>query len=276
MADGVNRSVTERPIVGPTRGRSVLSRRRFLGVVGATAGTAVAGVALAESGLASAGATAATPAAAHQWAFMVDLRRCDGCQKCTQACQQEHYLAKEQTWIKVYTMTNTDGEQYFMPRLCMHCQNPPCLRVCPVGATFKNPEGVVLVDQTKCIGCRACMAACPYEARYFNWGPPPAAPKLASQPMPEFPVPQLQGTVGKCILCVHNTDVGKLPACVDACSMGALYIADLDADAAVNGLGETVKFSEFLQANDAIRYKEELGTQPRVYYILGHGQDLSF
>ena len=120
------------------------------------------------------------------------------------------------------------------------------------------------------------MAACPYEARYFNWGKPPAAPSTMVNPMPEFPVPQKQGTVGKCILCVHNTDVGKLPACVDACSMGALYIADMEADAAVNGLGETVKLSEFLQANDAIRYREELGTRPRVYYILGHGQNLSF
>lgn len=274
MADDVNRAAGEHPMLGPREGRRLLSRRRFLGVAGATAGAAVAGTALAES-LGSSGAQAAAPAA-HQWAFMVDLRRCDGCKNCTQACQQEHYLAKDQTWIKVYTMTSADGEQYFMPRLCMHCQNAPCLRVCPVGATFKNPEGVILVDQTKCIGCRACMAACPYEARYFNWGPPPAAPKLTTQPMPEFPVPQIEGTVGKCILCVHNTDVGKLPACVNACTMGALYIADLDADAAVNGLGETVQFSAFLQANDAVRYKEELGTQPRVYYIPGHGQDLSY
>ncbi len=94
--------------------------------------------------------------------------------------------------------------------------------------------------------------------------------------MPEFPVPQQKGTVGKCILCVHNTDVGKLPSCVDACDMGALYIADLEADVAVNGLNETVKLSKFLRDNDAIRYKEELGTGPRVYYIPGHSQDVTF
>jgi molybdopterin-containing oxidoreductase family iron-sulfur binding subunit len=93
--------------------------------------------------------------------------------------------------------------------------------------------------------------------------------------MPEFPVPQKQGTVGKCILCVHNTTVGKLPACVEGCPMGALYIADQVADVATNGQ-ETVKLSTFLRENDAVRFKEELGTRPRVYYILGHGQDYKY
>lgn len=255
--------------------RSFLSRRRFIKLAAITgAGGAVAGATAVSLG----GASAATqaPPAKHQWAMVVDLRRCDGCEKCTKACQKTHYLAKDQTWIKVYNMTSSDGQSYFMPRLCMHCENPPCLKVCPVGATFKSPEGVVLVDQQKCIGCRACMAACPYEARYFNWSAPPAVPSTLHNPMPEFPVPQQAGTVGKCIMCVHNTDVGKLPACVDVCSMGALYIGDLQADVAVNGLNETVKLSKFLRDNDAIRYKEELGTGPRVYYIPGHSQDVTF
>ena len=157
----------------------------------------------------------------------------------------------------------------------MHCENPPCEKVCPVNATFKNDQGVVLVDQKTCIGCRMCMAACPYEARYFNWSEPPAAPPEFHDPMPEFPVPQRQGTVGKCILCVHYEKTGQLPACVEGCPMGALYIADLEADVATNG-GETVKLSAFLKENDAIRFREELGTRPRVYYILGHGQDYTF
>ena len=255
--------------------RSSVSRRRFIKLAAiAGAGGAVAGTAAVTMG----GATAATPAppAKHQWAMVVDLRRCDGCEKCTTACQKMHYLAEDQTWIKVYDMKTADGQSYFMPRLCMHCENPPCQRVCPVGATFKNSEGVVLVDQKVCIGCRACMAACPYEARYFNWSQPPAVPSTLSNPMPEFPVPQQKGTVGKCILCVHNTDVGKLPACVEACSMGALYIGDIEADVAINGLNETVKLSKFVRDNDAVRYKEELGTRPRVYYILGHSQDLTY
>lgn len=210
-----------------------------------------------------------------RWAFVIDLRLCDGCDKCTEACQKAHYLAPDQKWINVYHMTGPSGRKYAMPRLCMHCENPPCLKVCPVGATFKNDEGVVLVDQNICIGCRMCMAACPYEARYFNWDEPPPAPNLLAQPMPEFPVPQKQGTVGKCILCVHNAMVGKLPACVEGCPMGALYIGDLEADIATNGQ-ETVTLSTFLKDNDAIRLKEELGTRPRVFYILGHGQDYTY
>lgn len=267
--EGQNANTTKAPA------RKSFSRRRFIKLAAVTgAGSAVAGTAAVNLGGAS--ASPQTPPAKHQWAMVVDLRRCDGCEKCTKACQKTHYLAEDQTWIKVYDMTGADGQSYFMPRLCMHCENPPCLRVCPVGATFKNPEGVVLVDQQKCIGCRACMAACPYEARYFNWGDPPPVPSTLNNPMPEFPVPQQKGTVGKCILCVHNTDVGKLPACVDACTMGALYIGDLETDVAVNGLNETVKLSKFLHDNDAVRYKEELGTRPRVYYILGHAQDVTF
>jgi dimethyl sulfoxide reductase iron-sulfur subunit len=211
-----------------------------------------------------------------QWAFLIDLRRCDGCEHCTTACQNAHYLPKEQTWIKVYKLTNAAGLSYAMPRLCMQCENPPCVRVCPVGATFRNSEGVTLVDQNVCIGCRTCMAACPYEARYFNWTEPRAVPaSLRQMPMPEFPVPQQKGTVGKCVLCVHNTREGKLPACVEGCPMEALYVADLTTDAATNGK-ETVKLSKYLRENDAVRFREELGTRPRVWYIAGHGQRLDF
>lgn len=248
------------------------TRRRFLKVLAsAGAGGLLGGALLAER----AGASSPADAAQHQWAFLIDLRRCDGCEKCTSACQETHYLTKEQTWIKVYKLTNSVGQTYAMPRLCMLCDNPPCVRVCPVHATYKTAEGVVLVDQNVCIGCRTCMAACPYEARYFNWSDPPAAPTLLQQPMPEFPVPQKKGTVGKCVLCVHNTQVGKLPACVEACTMEALYIADLSADVATNGR-ETVKLSTYLRENDAVRYREELGTRPRVWYVLGHGQNLDF
>jgi molybdopterin-containing oxidoreductase family iron-sulfur binding subunit len=256
--------------------RSPLSRRRLLQLAGtAAAGTALGGLTLV--GLSQADASAeAENDAEHQWAFVIDLRRCDGCEKCRKACQETHHLPEQQTWIKVYEQVSPTGQYYYMPRLCMHCAKPPCVRVCPVGATYANKEGVVLVNQNICIGCRACMAACPYEARYFNWEDPPKVPSLREQPMPEFPVPQQVGTVGKCILCVHYVDVGRLPACVEACTMGALYIADKKRDIAINSEGETLKLSKFLQDNDAVRFKEELGTEPRVYYILGHGQDLDF
>jgi molybdopterin-containing oxidoreductase family iron-sulfur binding subunit len=275
------------------------SRRRFLQALaagGATVGASVAAAALSSpttqsqdstpaeepqhaAGTAEAarsgGAAPSVPLSKRRWAFVVDLRLCDGCDKCTEACQKTHYLTPDQRWIDVYRMTSSSGQAYAMPRLCMHCENPPCEKVCPVGATYQNDEGIVLVDQKICIGCRMCMAACPYEARYFNWNEPPATPPELTQPMPEFPVPQKRGTVGKCILCVHYQETGQLPACVEGCPMGALYIGDLEADIATNG-EETVKLSSFLRENDAIRYKEELGTRPRVFYILGHGQDYTY
>ena len=250
------------------------SRRRFLRTLAvAGVGAGLGEILLAKLGEAS--PASVDPVAEHQWAFVIDLRRCDGCGGCTTACQKEHYLSKEQEWIKIYKITDPDGQDHFMPRLCMHCENAPCFRVCPVSATFMAADGVVLVDQNKCIGCRMCMAACPYEARYFNWSEPPPAPKGLMPTMPEYPVPQVKGTVGKCILCVHRTVVGKLPACVEGCPMKALYIADMKTDVATNGQ-ETVKLSQFLRDNDAIRYREELGTHPRVYYILGHAQNLNF
>lgn len=250
---------------------SGLTRRGLLKVL--AAGTALGGSLLAQRSIVD--ARSDSQPAGHQWAFVIDLRRCDACEACIKGCQKAHYLSRDQTWIKVYRMVGAAGQVYAMPRLCMQCENPPCVRVCPVGATYKNPGGVVLVDQNVCIGCRTCMATCPYEARYFNWAEPPVAPKLLQSPMPEFPVPQKRGTVGKCILCVHNAEMGKLPACVEACTMEALYIGDLKTDAATNGR-ETVKLSTFLRENDAIRFREELGTRPRVWYILGHGQDLDF
>jgi len=213
---------------------------------------------------------------ARQWAMVIDMRRCDGCKDCTTACQDEHELPKTFEWIKVFEVKDDHGQTYFMPRPCMQCENAPCLRVCPVAATYKDGEGVVLVDQERCIGCRMCMAACPYGARYFNYADPPAPSNPFAHPTPEYPVPQLKGTVGKCMFCVHNTADGKLPACVNACGMGALYIGDLVDDVATNSQGETVRLSTFLKENDAFRYKEELGTGPRVYYIAGHGQLLDY
>lgn len=212
---------------------------------------------------------------AHQWVFVMDLRYCDGCDECIKACQKMHYLPKEQTWIRVYEMEGAGGQKYFMPRTCQMCENPPCQRVCPVGATYTDAEGIVLVDQDKCIGCRICMAACPYEARYFNFEDLPPTPATLGPATPEHPVPQQKGTVGKCVFCVHNLRFGKIPYCIESCTMGALYVGDRVQDIATNG-AKTVKLSDFLKEHDAVRYKEELNTKPRVYYILGHGQNYTF
>ena len=222
--------------------RMLLSRLAKLGI--AATALAAGGVELVSyrDEAHSATKTAAGAKAKHAWCMVVDLRYCDGCESCTLACQERHQLTKDQTWLKVYTMTDA--------------------------------EGVTLVDQNVCIGCRACMAACPYEARYFNWSDPPQAKRLPMPPTPEFPVPQAKGTVGKCVLCVDRLTHGELPGCVAGCPMGVIYVGDLVTDVAVNGLGTTVRLSQFLKDNDAVRFKEELGTSPRVYYILGHGQSI--
>jgi len=245
-----------------------LSRREMLGVLG---GIGTGALAAGFAPIAFPEADAAEPGPKRQWAMVIDLRKCDGCKKCTEACQAEHELPASFEWIKVFQVKDAQGNEYNMPRPCFQCENAPCLRVCPVAATFQTGEGVVLVDQDRCIGCRMCMAACPYGARYFNYNEPPGHKHPFQHPTPEHPVPQQKGTVGKCMFCVHRTEDGKLPACVDACGMGALYIGDLVEDVATNGQ-ETVRLSQFIRENDAFRYKEELGTGPRVYYIAGHGQ----
>ena len=126
-----------------------VSRRRLLQGLGGLLAAAVGGVGLSRLGLPigrRAGAQGVRQESQRQWGFVVDLRRCDGCKYCTQACQDTHYLAEDQEWIKVYEVEDENQNKYFIPRLCMQCENPPCVKVCPVEATFKNPDGVVLVD----------------------------------------------------------------------------------------------------------------------------------
>ena len=247
-----------------------LTRRTLIGTLGGVGATAALAAGWVPVAFPKAVA-ADTKQKQRQWAMVIDLRKCDGCKKCTEACQETHHLPQSFEWIKVFEMKDKSGAHYFMPRPCMQCENAPCLRVCPVAATFKDGEGVILVDQERCIGCRMCMAACPYGARYFNYTDPPQSDNPFARPTPEFPVPQQKGTVGKCMFCVHRTDDGQLPACVEACGMQAIFIGDLEQDVATNG-HETVRLSQFIKDNDAFRYKEELGTGPRVYYIAGHGQ----
>lgn len=204
-----------------------------------------------------------------KWVMVIDLAKCDGCRECTKACNKMHFVPSFQEWIKVYEMTdNEETGPYFMPRPCMHCDNPPCVRACPVSATFKRTDGVVMMDQNRCIGCRNCMAQCPYSARFFNWGEPPhTAEELSQLYSMELNYPHRKGVVEKCTLCPHLLRKGKLPACAAVCPMGVIYFGDELEDAVTNSKGETIQFSKLIKKGASFRLMEELGTEPRIYYL---------
>ncbi len=213
-----------------------------------------------------------------QWTMIIDLRNCDGCQsngtppQCTTACIEGHYTPEPMEWIEVFEGDLTGGGTQFIPTPCQQCENPPCLKVCPVGATFSTPEGTVLIDQDRCIGCRICMAACPYDRRFFNWGDPPVPPEsLLADYSPDTQVPGQRGTVTKCDFCPDMVRDGTLPFCVQACPNDAIWYGDLEEDIATNGRS-IVRASSFLSEHDGYRLKEHLGTEPRVFYIPGHGE----
>ena len=214
-----------------------------------------------------------------RWAMIIDVKKCKegiekGCgKKCIKACHYLHNVPsipdkkKEIKWIwedefehAFPEQTNEYLEEIFKDIpflfLCNHCDNPPCVRVCPTKATFKNDEGIVMMDFHRCIGCRFCMAACPYGARSFNWvDPRPYIEKVN----PEYPT-RTKGVVEKCLFCYERLAQGKVPACVEACPEKALIFGDL-AD-------ENSEVSKILKEKVAIRRKAELGTNPSVFYLI--------
>jgi len=210
------------------------SRRSFLGAMATAAGISLApGVMLYAVGKSSAAQARPPDIAASsevRWGMLVDVERCNsGCDACVTACNTEHGLrghgrpATDAQWIRKVNISNPKtGNSKSLPVMCQHCEHPPCVDVCPTGASFKRADGIVLVNRHTCIGCRYCMMACPYKARSF-------VHETLEDQKPH--APRGKGTVESCTLCVHRIDEDKQPACVEACSDsggGAMLFGDLN------------------------------------------------
>ncbi len=246
------------------------TRRQFLG----TACKALtAGILIPSAGLTIFSRTSEAGTAAQQsswekvwsgkeWGFVVDTEQCIGCGRCVQACKKENHVPEDEevyrTWVERYVesgqgkvnidspkggqafapLGETDAKQFFVPKLCNQCHNAPCVQVCPVGATYKTGDGVILMDQKQCVGCRYCIQACPYGARFLH---------------PETHV------ADKCNWCYHRIQKGMRPACVTVCPVGSRKFGNLkDHDSDVTKIIEKERVRSL---------KPELGTKPHVYYI---------
>ncbi len=253
-----------------------MDRRAFLGAAGLSA-LAVAGR-FSLDRLAAAAQPEAGPAArpATRWGMVIDPLKClkdRGCTDCIAACDRAHNIphfadhAHEVKWIwkepfedvfpdrdDPYTAAALRGQPVLL--FCNHCDNPPCVRVCPTQATWRRQDGIVMMDWHRCIGCRYCMAACPYGSRSFNWLDP--RPHITALNL-GFPT-RTKGVVEKCNFCEERLAKGERPACVDACKEKALVFGNL-ADPASDA-------REILRARYAIRRRPELGTQPALYYLV--------
>lgn len=203
-----------------------------------------------------------------KFVMVIDLARCKNARKCVSACQKMHHLPENKEWITVRLMQDSEnGSPYWFPKSCFHCDNPPCAKVCPVDATFKRSDGLVLIDNKRCIGCKFCMAACPYSTRVFNWEEPAVSPAVgALSYSPETSIPSRVGTVDKCDFCPDMIRDKKLPDCVTACPNGVIYFGDENEDVVTNG-EETIRFSQIISERAGYRFAEDLGTKPRVYYL---------
>ncbi len=255
-----------------------LSRKDFLRASGASL-LAVAGERLAASlpgASQGAGDESQRPQIAVRWAMFLDMSKCiekEGCTKCLAACRQTHNIPEipdrnhEVKWIWKAPFESAFPEQESdysverfkrrpVPVLCNHCDQPPCVRVCPTQATWKREDGIVMMDWHRCIGCRYCMAACPYGSRSFNWVDPRS--RLASM-NPDFPT-RTKGIVEKCNFCEERLAKGQPLACVEACPQNAMVFGNLnDPQSPVRRL---------LRSRYSIRRKPELGTRPQVYYMV--------
>jgi molybdopterin-containing oxidoreductase family iron-sulfur binding subunit len=231
--------------------------------------------------------------------MVIDLDKCVACQGCSIACRfenntpvvspEESALGRSILWNEVFPLRAEEegaiasGQAKFLTRPCMHCDNPPCVKVCPVQATYKDEEGIVRQNYDRCIGCRFCTVACPYGVRYFNWYAPEWSPELARHLTPdkvtgpgssEGPAIRPKGVVEKCTYCIHRLEKARaraeaeerdfrpdeyVPACVQTCTGKARYFGDMDDP------NSTV--SQLAQSRRAFRLLEEAGTHPKTIYL---------
>ena len=233
-----------------------------------------------------------------RYVYVVDLSRCTGCQGCTVACKVENSTPEGMFWMHVFRYE--EGEYpnsrfLSLPRPCMHCKNAPCVKVCPVGARHKDENWFTLTDFERCIGCRYCEVACPYNVNSFNWKNPKKnyyydwdktpteygsgdVKDYSGGKVPPYRNPDLDkrhgkanrltaggghfiGTMEKCTWCVHRVEKGLKPACVENCPVTALYFGDID--------DENSDVSKLLARKKSFRLLEEMDTEPRVYYVGG-------
>lgn len=249
-----------------------LERRGFLQVAAASTATALV-IILNRNRIGQASGPAGE--GEYSWAMVIDQTKCTGCGYCTKACQAHNDVPPGIEWNRVIKAGEIAGKMVYLPRPCQHCDHAPCISVCPVKASYKRPDGIVMMDYDRCIGCRYCEVACPYGARAFNW-----SEFTGQNPVvPEWGMPEIErrprGVVEKCSFCYQRIDRGlalgltpgidteATPACVVACPVGARTFGNLnESDSEVNQL---------LAEYHHIRLREDMGNETRVYYLPARG-----